>query len=146
MAEIVCCKFLLCFSSSVFQLVSGAAASVALPAHAGRVAFSVQTLRQHREHHRWWRTEVAACATTLSKSQVRCLSHILYTPFTSSYFPLFSSLYSPGRSPSCYDNEIVMMNHVYKERFPKVRDTLHIELNDPLCQSSLWQQKQSVAC
>lgn len=27
---------------------------------------------------------------------------------------------SPGRSPSCYDNEIVMMNHVYKERFPKV--------------------------
>ncbi len=30
------------------------------------------------------------------------------------------SLFSPGRSPSCYDNEIVMMNHVYKERFPKV--------------------------
>lgn len=28
---------------------------------------------------------------------------------------------SPGRSPSSYDNEIVMMNHVYKERFPKVR-------------------------
>lgn len=27
---------------------------------------------------------------------------------------------SPGRSPSCYDNEIMMMNHVYKERFPKV--------------------------
>uniref|UniRef100_A0A4W5PNW9 non-specific serine/threonine protein kinase n=1 Tax=Hucho hucho TaxID=62062 RepID=A0A4W5PNW9_9TELE len=26
---------------------------------------------------------------------------------------------SPGRSPSCYDNEIIMMNHVYKERFPK---------------------------
>ncbi|KAM6957106.1 LOW QUALITY PROTEIN: microtubule-associated serine/threonine-protein kinase 1 [Aplochiton taeniatus] len=26
---------------------------------------------------------------------------------------------SPGRSPSCYDNEIVMMNHVYNERFPK---------------------------
>lgn len=31
------------------------------------------------------------------------------------------SLRSPGRSPSSYDNEIVMMNHVYKERFPKVR-------------------------
>uniref|UniRef100_A0A8C7ZTG3 non-specific serine/threonine protein kinase n=1 Tax=Oryzias sinensis TaxID=183150 RepID=A0A8C7ZTG3_9TELE len=28
---------------------------------------------------------------------------------------------SPGRSPSCYDNEIVMMNHVYKERFPKAK-------------------------
>ncbi|XP_028319421.1 microtubule-associated serine/threonine-protein kinase 4 isoform X3 [Gouania willdenowi] len=26
---------------------------------------------------------------------------------------------SPGRSPSCYDHEIIMMNHVYKERFPK---------------------------
>ncbi|XP_068193079.1 microtubule-associated serine/threonine-protein kinase 1-like [Antennarius striatus] len=26
---------------------------------------------------------------------------------------------SPGRSSSFYDNEIVMMNHVYKERFPK---------------------------
>nr|XP_054606731.1 microtubule-associated serine/threonine-protein kinase 1 isoform X2 [Nothobranchius furzeri] len=26
---------------------------------------------------------------------------------------------SPGRSSTCYDNEIVMMNHVYKERFPK---------------------------
>ncbi|KAJ8339397.1 hypothetical protein SKAU_G00361830 [Synaphobranchus kaupii] len=26
---------------------------------------------------------------------------------------------SPGRSPSCCDNEIIMMNHVYKERFPK---------------------------
>uniref|UniRef100_A0AAQ4RM76 non-specific serine/threonine protein kinase n=1 Tax=Gasterosteus aculeatus aculeatus TaxID=481459 RepID=A0AAQ4RM76_GASAC len=26
---------------------------------------------------------------------------------------------SPGRSSSCYDNEIVMMNHVYKDRFPK---------------------------
>ncbi|KAJ1169726.1 hypothetical protein NDU88_001617 [Pleurodeles waltl] len=26
---------------------------------------------------------------------------------------------SPGRSPITYDGEIVMMNHVYKERFPK---------------------------
>ncbi|XP_072310535.1 microtubule-associated serine/threonine-protein kinase 3 isoform X3 [Eucyclogobius newberryi] len=26
---------------------------------------------------------------------------------------------SPGRSPSCFDNEIIMMNHVYKERFPR---------------------------
>ncbi|XP_069498396.1 microtubule-associated serine/threonine-protein kinase 2-like isoform X3 [Ambystoma mexicanum] len=26
---------------------------------------------------------------------------------------------SPGRSPISYDGEIVMMNHVYKERFPK---------------------------
>ncbi|XP_031433130.1 microtubule-associated serine/threonine-protein kinase 4 isoform X4 [Clupea harengus] len=26
---------------------------------------------------------------------------------------------SPGRSPACCDHEIIMMNHVYKERFPK---------------------------
>ncbi|XP_053776324.1 microtubule-associated serine/threonine-protein kinase 2 isoform X5 [Desmodus rotundus] len=26
---------------------------------------------------------------------------------------------SPGRSPVSFDNEIIMMNHVYKERFPK---------------------------
>lgn len=29
-------------------------------------------------------------------------------------------LCSPGRSCGTFDNEIVMMNHVYKERFPKV--------------------------
>lgn len=31
-----------------------------------------------------------------------------------------SVVFSPGRSPSCCDHEIIMMNHVYKERFPKV--------------------------
>lgn len=37
------------------------------------------------------------------------------------YTPALCVFYlSPGRSPSCYDNEIVMMNHVYKDRFPKV--------------------------
>lgn len=28
--------------------------------------------------------------------------------------------FSPGRTCGTFDNEIVMMNHVYKERFPKV--------------------------
>lgn len=28
---------------------------------------------------------------------------------------------SPGRSPVSFDHEIMMMNHVYKERFPKVQ-------------------------
>lgn len=37
---------------------------------------------------------------------------------------------SPGRSSSSYDNEIVMMNHVYKERFPKVNHTLTKQLQD----------------
>lgn len=27
---------------------------------------------------------------------------------------------SPGRGTGTFDNEIVMMNHVYRERFPKV--------------------------
>lgn len=31
-----------------------------------------------------------------------------------------SSLCSPGRTSGTFDNEVVMMNHVYKERFPKV--------------------------
>lgn len=35
--------------------------------------------------------------------------------------PIVSFLFSPGRSPVSFDGEIIMMNHVYKERFPKVR-------------------------
>lgn len=34
---------------------------------------------------------------------------------------IVSFLLSPGRSPVSFDSEIIMMNHVYKERFPKVR-------------------------
>ncbi|KAM9392078.1 microtubule-associated serine/threonine-protein kinase 1-like [Pholidichthys leucotaenia] len=37
---------------------------------------------------------------------------------------------SPGRSSSCYDNEIVMMNHVYKERFPKATAQMEGRLAD----------------
>uniref|UniRef100_A0A8C4YMD2 non-specific serine/threonine protein kinase n=1 Tax=Gopherus evgoodei TaxID=1825980 RepID=A0A8C4YMD2_9SAUR len=37
---------------------------------------------------------------------------------------------SPGRSPSSYDNEIVMMNHVYKERFPKATAQMEEKLQE----------------
>ncbi|XP_051988821.1 microtubule-associated serine/threonine-protein kinase 1-like isoform X1 [Xyrauchen texanus] len=37
---------------------------------------------------------------------------------------------SPGRSHSCYDNEIVMMNHVYRERFPKATAQMEGRLCD----------------
>ncbi|XP_053711072.1 microtubule-associated serine/threonine-protein kinase 1-like isoform X1 [Synchiropus splendidus] len=37
---------------------------------------------------------------------------------------------SPGRSPSCYDNEIVMMNHVYKDRFPKATAQMEERLSE----------------
>uniref|UniRef100_A0A8C5VAC6 non-specific serine/threonine protein kinase n=1 Tax=Microcebus murinus TaxID=30608 RepID=A0A8C5VAC6_MICMU len=37
---------------------------------------------------------------------------------------------SPGRSPSSCDNEIVMMNHVYKERFPKATAQMEEKLRD----------------
>ncbi|KAM8764406.1 microtubule-associated serine/threonine-protein kinase 1 isoform 2-T2 [Rhynchonycteris naso] len=40
---------------------------------------------------------------------------------------------SPGRSPSSYDNEIVMMNHVYKERFPKATAQMEEKLRDFTC-------------
>ncbi|XP_072129803.1 microtubule-associated serine/threonine-protein kinase 2 isoform X5 [Mobula birostris] len=37
---------------------------------------------------------------------------------------------SPGRSPCFYDNEIVMMNHVYKERFPKATAQMEENLQE----------------
>uniref|UniRef100_A0A4W3I529 non-specific serine/threonine protein kinase n=1 Tax=Callorhinchus milii TaxID=7868 RepID=A0A4W3I529_CALMI len=37
---------------------------------------------------------------------------------------------SPGRSPCFYDNEIVMMNHVYKERFPKATAQMEENLRE----------------
>ncbi|XP_040263446.1 microtubule-associated serine/threonine-protein kinase 2 isoform X4 [Bufo bufo] len=37
---------------------------------------------------------------------------------------------SPGRSPVLYDGEIVMMNHVYKERFPKATAQMEERLAD----------------
>lgn len=46
------------------------------------------------------------------------ISHFLIS--FSTYF-CFCIFFSPGRSPILFDHEIVMMNHVYKERFPKVR-------------------------
>ncbi|XP_006000152.1 microtubule-associated serine/threonine-protein kinase 1 isoform X3 [Latimeria chalumnae] len=37
---------------------------------------------------------------------------------------------SPGRSPACCDHEIVMMNHVYKERFPKATAQMEERLQE----------------
>ncbi|KAK1884121.1 Microtubule-associated serine/threonine-protein kinase 4 [Dissostichus eleginoides] len=37
---------------------------------------------------------------------------------------------SPGRSPSCYDHEIIMMNHVYKERFPRATAQMEERVQD----------------
>ncbi|MGH0135733.1 UNVERIFIED_CONTAM: hypothetical protein FKN15_050777 [Acipenser sinensis] len=37
---------------------------------------------------------------------------------------------SPGRSPISFDHEIVMMNHVYKERFPKATAQMEEHLAD----------------
>ncbi|XP_034566128.1 microtubule-associated serine/threonine-protein kinase 3 isoform X2 [Notolabrus celidotus] len=43
---------------------------------------------------------------------------------------------SPGRSPSCYDHEIIMMNHVYKERFPKATAQMEDRIQDIIRSSS----------
>lgn len=52
----------------VFQLLSGASAPAAIPAHHGRVALPLQALRQHREHHRRrWRTLLSTCAPTVTQ-------------------------------------------------------------------------------
>ncbi|XP_045141167.1 microtubule-associated serine/threonine-protein kinase 4 [Echinops telfairi] len=37
---------------------------------------------------------------------------------------------SPGRSPACCDHEIIMMNHVYKERFPKATAQMEEHLKE----------------
>ncbi|TNN74729.1 Microtubule-associated serine/threonine-protein kinase 2 [Liparis tanakae] len=43
---------------------------------------------------------------------------------------------SPGRSPISFDHEIVMMNHVYKERFPKATAQMEERLAELLCASA----------
>ncbi|XP_076015520.1 microtubule-associated serine/threonine-protein kinase 2 isoform X2 [Genypterus blacodes] len=43
---------------------------------------------------------------------------------------------SPGRSPISFDHEIVMMNHVYKERFPKATAQMEERLAELLSSSS----------
>ncbi|XP_060933758.1 microtubule-associated serine/threonine-protein kinase 2 [Limanda limanda] len=43
---------------------------------------------------------------------------------------------SPGRSPISFDHEIVMMNHVYKERFPKATAQMEERLAEQLCSSA----------
>uniref|UniRef100_H3BYG6 non-specific serine/threonine protein kinase n=1 Tax=Tetraodon nigroviridis TaxID=99883 RepID=H3BYG6_TETNG len=42
---------------------------------------------------------------------------------------------SPGRSPISFDHEIVMMNHVYKERFPKATAQMEERLSELLTSS-----------
>uniref|UniRef100_A0A8C7F6Y2 non-specific serine/threonine protein kinase n=1 Tax=Oncorhynchus kisutch TaxID=8019 RepID=A0A8C7F6Y2_ONCKI len=43
---------------------------------------------------------------------------------------------SPGRSPISFDHEILMMNHVYKERFPKATAQMEDRLADFLSSSA----------
>uniref|UniRef100_A0A8C9TAY9 non-specific serine/threonine protein kinase n=2 Tax=Scleropages formosus TaxID=113540 RepID=A0A8C9TAY9_SCLFO len=43
---------------------------------------------------------------------------------------------SPGRSPSCCDHEIIMMNHVYKERFPKATAQMEERMQEIIRTSS----------
>ncbi|XP_075303213.1 microtubule-associated serine/threonine-protein kinase 4 isoform X2 [Opisthocomus hoazin] len=61
------------------------------------------------------------CTTESIASDNRCR--------TAAMRPRSRSL-SPGRSPSCCDNEIIMMNHVYKERFPKATAQMEERLRD----------------
>ncbi|NXN22019.1 MAST4 kinase, partial [Nycticryphes semicollaris] len=61
------------------------------------------------------------CTTESIASDNRCR--------TTAMRPRSRSL-SPGRSPTCCDNEIIMMNHVYKERFPKATAQMEERLRD----------------
>ncbi|NXI34719.1 MAST4 kinase, partial [Galbula dea] len=61
------------------------------------------------------------CTTESIASDNRCR--------TTTIRPRSRSL-SPGRSLACCDNEIIMMNHVYKERFPKATAQMEERLRD----------------
>uniref|UniRef100_A0A672V7S9 non-specific serine/threonine protein kinase n=1 Tax=Strigops habroptila TaxID=2489341 RepID=A0A672V7S9_STRHB len=61
------------------------------------------------------------CTTESIASDNRCRTNAMR--------PRSRSL-SPGRSPACCDNEIIMMNHVYKERFPKATAQMEERLHD----------------
>ncbi|XP_054843619.1 microtubule-associated serine/threonine-protein kinase 4-like isoform X2 [Eublepharis macularius] len=61
------------------------------------------------------------CATESIASDNRCR--------TTQMRPRSRSL-SPGRSPACCDHEIIMMNHVYKERFPKATAQMEDRLQE----------------
>uniref|UniRef100_A0ABM5FTR8 non-specific serine/threonine protein kinase n=1 Tax=Pogona vitticeps TaxID=103695 RepID=A0ABM5FTR8_9SAUR len=61
------------------------------------------------------------CATESIASDSRCR--------TNQMRPRSRSL-SPGRSPACCDHEIIMMNHVYKERFPKATAQMEERLQE----------------
>ncbi|XP_016058160.1 PREDICTED: microtubule-associated serine/threonine-protein kinase 4 isoform X2 [Miniopterus natalensis] len=61
------------------------------------------------------------CTTESIATETRCRN----TPMR----PRSRSL-SPGRSPACCDHEIIMMNHVYKERFPKATAQMEDRLKD----------------
>uniref|UniRef100_A0A8C8S004 non-specific serine/threonine protein kinase n=1 Tax=Pelusios castaneus TaxID=367368 RepID=A0A8C8S004_9SAUR len=61
------------------------------------------------------------CTTESIASDNRCRT----TPMR----PRSRSL-SPGRSPACCDHEIIMMNHVYKERFPKATAQMEERLQE----------------
>ncbi|KAJ8270114.1 hypothetical protein GJAV_G00110500 [Gymnothorax javanicus] len=43
---------------------------------------------------------------------------------------------SPGRSSGSFDNEVMMMNHVYKERFPKAREQMEERLQEVITRLS----------
>lgn len=51
---------------------------------------------------------------------VECCRMIGLCTFITIYLSRFVFCCSPGRSSVSFDHEIVMMNHVYRERFPKV--------------------------
>lgn len=61
-----------------------------------------------------------ACAHAHAASGRLGLGPLHPTRVSSMALTLLCHPFSPGRTSGTFDNEIVMMNHVYRERFPKV--------------------------
>ncbi|XP_043107588.1 microtubule-associated serine/threonine-protein kinase 4-like [Puntigrus tetrazona] len=61
---------------------------------------------------------------------------VIDTVTVSFIFYLLFLCFSPGRTGSSFDNEIIMMNHVYKERFPKATAQMEERLLEVIRQFS----------
>lgn len=112
----------ICVSFPVILFITGEAAPAAFPAYTRWTALPLQALL-HWEHLRGWMPQSHSHAPALPQSQVPLqplASPRRLSPGTVHTLTSMQLTFSPGRSPSCFDHEIIMMNHVYKERFPKV--------------------------
>lgn len=118
------------FPFTVQLILPGAAAPASVPANGGRAAFPGQALPQLGERGGRGGRPLTTPAPPLPQPQVGQGPPLPWlnrhpVPHSPGLHPRDTNHLSllpcsPGRATGTFDNEIVMMNHVYRERFPKV--------------------------